>query len=84
MVSSRPLLTTLSGNVEVIARIFPEHVLDKKTNERVEACKIVVAISPPEHSTAGNAMESRYLLRTASLLKARVEVARKARGKKHH
>lgn len=82
MVTSQPLLTTPSGNVEVVARIFPEHGQDKKTNERVEMCKIVVAIYAPEHSTAWNAMNSSWLLRNASLMKARIESAMKARGKK--
>ena len=84
MVTSRPLVTTLSGSVEVVARIFPEHGQDKKKNERVEMCKIVVAIYAPEHSTAWNAMNSSSLLRTASLMKARIESAMKAREKKSH
>jgi hypothetical protein len=82
-VTSRPLVTTLSGSVYVIARIFPEHGQDKKKNERVEMCKIVVAIdAPPEHSTAWNATNSSWLLSTASLMKARVEATMKAREKK--
>ena len=83
-VTSRPLVTTPSGSVEVIARIFPEHGQDKKKNERVEMCKIVVAIDAPEHSTAWNAMNSSWLFRTASLMKARVESAMKARKKESH
>ena len=83
-VTSRPLVTNLSGSVYVIARIFPEHGQDKKKNERVEMCKIVVAIDAPEHSTAWNAMNSSWLFRTASLMKARVESAMKARKKESH
>jgi hypothetical protein len=84
MVTSRPLLTSPAGNVEVVARIFPEHGLDKKTKERVEMCQIVVGISAPEHSTAWNAMNSSWLFRNASLMKARIEGAMKARAKKGH
>lgn len=81
-VTSRPLLTTPSGNVEVVARIFPEHGVDKKTNERVEMCQLLVGVYAPEHSTAWNAMSSSWLLRNASLMKARIESAMKAREKK--
>ena len=84
MVTSRPLVTTPSGSVEVIARIFPEHGQDKKTNERVEMCKIVVYISAPQNSMAWNAAKSSWLLRTANLLGARVESTMKARRKKNH
>jgi hypothetical protein len=84
MVTSRPLVTNLSGSVYVIARIFPEHGQDKKKNERVEMCKIVVFIDAPERSTAWNAMNSSSLFRTASLMRARVKSVMKARGKKSH
>jgi hypothetical protein len=85
MVTSRPLATTLSGNVEVIVRIFPEHGQDKKTNQRVEMCKIVVYMSaPPQNSLALNSAYSDRLRRLANLLGARVEAARKAREKKSH
>jgi hypothetical protein len=83
-VTSRPLVTTPSGSAEIIARIFPEHGQDKKKNERVEMCKIVVAIDAPQHSTAWNARYSSSLFRTASLMKARVESAMKARKKESH
>lgn len=81
-VTSRPLMTTLSGNVEVVARIFTEFGQDKKTKEKVEMCKIVVAIDAPEHGTAWNAMNSSQLMRQAGLMKARIESAMKARKKK--
>src|SRR5512135_3655865 len=61
MVTSRPVLTTAAGSVEVVARIFPEHEVDKKTNERVETCQLVVAVNAPEHSTAWNAANSGWL-----------------------
>jgi hypothetical protein len=84
MVTSRPLVTTLSGNVEVVARIFTEFGEDKKTKERVEMCKIVVMIDAPERATAWNAMNSSPLLQQASLMKARIESAIKARKKKNN
>jgi len=84
MVTSRPLVTTLSGNVEVVARIFTEFGEDKKTKERVEMCKIVVMIDAPERATAWNAMNSSPLLLQASLMKARIESAIKARKKKNN
>jgi hypothetical protein len=83
-VTSRPLMTTMSGNVQVIARIFTEFGQDKKTKEKVEMCKIVIAIDAPEHGTAWNAMNSSPLLQQARLMKARVESAMKARNKKGH
>ncbi len=82
MVTSRPLLTIPSGNVEVVARIFPQHGLNKKTNERVEMCEVLVTIYAPERSEAWNAMNSSWLFRNASLMKARIEGAMKARAKK--
>lgn len=72
-VSSRPLLTTLSGNVQLVTQIFQE-----KNNTE---CKLVVAIDAPTHSTAWNSMNSSTLFRNASLLKARIESAMKARKK---
>jgi hypothetical protein len=82
MVTSRPLVTTLSGgNVEVIARIFPEHGLDKKTKQRVEMCKLMLYISAREYSTSWNARNSSWLLRNANLMKAKIEGAIKAREK---
>jgi hypothetical protein len=83
-VTSRPLLTTMSGNVQVVARIFTGFEQDKKTKEKVEICKIVVAIDAPEHGTAWNAMNSSALLQQARQMKARVESAMKAREKKSH
>ena len=82
MVTSRPLVTTLSGNVEVVARIFTEYGQDKKTHERVEMCRLVVAINAPEHGTAWNAMNSGWLFRNASLLRARIEAEMKGRKKR--
>ncbi len=84
LVRSRPLVTTMAGNVEVIARIFPEYGLDKKTKERVEMCKITVMIYAPQYSTAWNSWNSSSLFQTASLLKARVEGAMKTRKKETH
>src|SRR5262249_53538105 len=81
-VTSRPLITTLSGNVQVVAKILTEFGQDKKTKEKVEMCKIVVGIDAPEHSTAWNAMNSSQLFQQASLMKARIESAIKARKKK--
>jgi hypothetical protein len=81
-VTSRPLLTTTAGNVEMIAQIVPEHGVDKKTKEQVEVCKIVVGISSREHQTAYNELNSSWLRRNASLMKARVESAMKTRAKK--
>jgi len=83
-VTSRPLRTTMSGNVEVVARIFTEFGQDKKTKEKVEMCRIVVGIDAPEHGTAWNAMNSGALFQQAGLMKARVESAMKARNKKGH
>ena len=81
-VTSRPLNTTLSGSVYVVARIFTEFGEDKKTKERVEMCRIVVAIDAPERGTAWNAMNSSALIRQANQMKARIESAMKARKKK--
>jgi len=83
-VTSRPLVTTLSGDVEVVARIFTEFGEDKKTKEKIEMCKIVVMINAPEHATAWNAMNSSPLLQQASLMKARIESAIKERKKKNN
>ena len=83
-VTSRPLVTTLSGNVQVVARIFTAFGQDKKTKEKVEMCKIVIAVDAPEHATAWNAMNSSPLFQQASLMKARIESAMKARKKKEH
>jgi len=81
-VTSRPLVTTLSGSVQVITRIFTEFGQDKKTKEKVEMCRIVVAIDAPERATAWNAMNSSALLRQASLMKARIESVMKARDRR--
>jgi len=81
-VTSRPLMTTLSGNVEVVTRIFTTFGQDKKTKEKVEMCKIVVAIDAPQRATTWNAMNSSPLLQQARLMKARIESAMKARHKK--
>jgi hypothetical protein len=82
-VTSRPLMTTMSGNVQVVARIFTEFGQDKKTKEKVEMCKIVVAIdAPQQRDGAWNAMNSSPLRQQASLMKARIESAMKARKKK--
>jgi len=83
-VTSRPLMTNLSGSVYVVARIFTEFKQDKKTKEKVETCKIMVGINAPERGTAWNAMNSNPLLQQARLMKARVESAMKARNKKDH
>jgi hypothetical protein len=83
-VTSRPLMTTMSGNVEVVARFFTEFEKDKKTKEKVEICRIVVGVDAPEHGTAWNAMNSNPLLQQARLMKARVESAMKVRNKKAH
>jgi hypothetical protein len=83
-VTSRPLMTTLSGNVYVVARILTTFGQDKKTKEKVEICRIVVGIDAPEHGTAWNAMNSGVLLQQAGMMKARVESAMKARNKKGH
>ncbi len=72
-VTSRPLLTNMSGNVQVVTRLFQE----KNDTE----CKIVVAFESPDHSVAWNAVNSSYLLRTASLYKAKIESTMKAREK---
>ncbi len=82
MVTSRPVLTTAAGSVEVVARIFPEHAVDKKTKEKVETCQLVVGVNAPQHSTAWNAANSSWLFRNASLMKARIESVMKARKKK--
>lgn len=74
-VESRPLLTTMSGNVQVIARIFQE--------KNDTQCKLVVAIDAPTHSEAWNATNSSALFRNASLFKARIESTMKAREKKN-
>jgi hypothetical protein len=81
-VTSRPLLTTMSGNVQVVARIFTEFGQDKKTKEKVEMCKIVVSIDAPQRKEAWNAMNSNPLMQEARLMKARIESAMKARQKK--
>ncbi len=73
MVRSRPLITTMSGNVEVVTRVFQE--------EKDTKCKIVVAIDSPDHSTAWNATNSSALWRIAHTMQARIESAMKAREK---
>ena len=72
-VTSRPLLTTMSGSVQVVTRLFQE--------KNDTQCKIVVAIESPDRSVAWNAMNSGALLQTASLFKARIESQMKAREK---
>lgn len=83
-VTSRPLVTTMSGNVQVVARIFTGFETDKKTKEKVEICKIVVGIDAPQRGTAWNALNSSQLLQQARTMKARIESAMKARDKKDH
>jgi hypothetical protein len=83
-VTSRPLVTTLSGSVQVITRIFTEFAQDKKTKEKVEICRLVVGIDAPDRAVSWNAMNSSALLRQASMMKARIESAMKARDKKAH
>lgn len=83
-VTSRPLITTMSGNVQVVTRIFTEFGQDKKTKEKVEMCRIVVGIDAPQRGTAWNSMNSNPLLQQARLMKARIESAMKAREKKEH
>lgn len=81
-VTSRPLRTTLSGSVYVVARIFTEFAQDKKTKEKVEICRIVVSIDAPERGTAWNSMNSSPLIQQAYQMRARIESAIKARKKK--
>jgi len=81
-VTSRPLMTNLSGSVYVVARIFTEFKQDKKTKEKVEICRIVVSIDAPERGTAWNAMNSSSLVRQAYMMRARIESVMKARKKK--
>jgi len=83
MVRSRPLMTTMSGNVEVVARILQEYGQDKKTKERVEMCRIVVSIDAPVSSTAWNDINSGRLFQMAGMMKARIESVMKARAKKN-
>jgi hypothetical protein len=73
MVVSRPLLTNLSGNVQMVVRVFQE----KNDTE----CKIVVAFDSPDHSVAWNAMGSNALWRSAHSLAAKIESTMKAREK---
>ena len=81
-VTSRPLVTTLSGSVQVVTRIFTEFAQDKKTKEKVEICRLVVGIDAPDRAVAWNAMNSSALLRQASLMKARIESVMKARDRR--
>jgi hypothetical protein len=83
-VSSRPLVTTLSGSVQVITRIFTEFAQDKKTKEKVEICRLVVGIDAPDRAVTWNAMNSSALLQQANLMKARIDSVMKARDKKGH
>lgn len=83
-VTSHPLMTTAAGNVQLVARIFPEPAVNKKTKERVEVCKLVVGVVAPQYSTAWNALNSSQLQQTANLMKARIESAMKERAKKEH
>jgi hypothetical protein len=83
-VTSRPLVTTLSGSVQVITRIFTEFAQDKKTKEKVEICRLVVGIDAPDRAVAWNAMNSSALLRQANLMGARIDSVMKARNKKGH
>lgn len=72
-VTSRPL-ANMSGSVQLVARFFQE-----KSDTQ---CKIVVAIDATNHSVAWNAQNSGALSQTASLFKAKIESAMKAREKK--
>ncbi len=83
-VTSRPLVTTLSGSVQIITRIFTEFAQDKKTKEKVEICRLVVGIDAPDRAVAWNAMNSSALLRQASLMGARIDSVMKSRNKKGH
>ena len=73
-VSSRPLVTLTTGNVQVVARVFQE--------QNDKECKIVVAFDTPIDSPAWNAENNDRLFQNAHMLKARVESAMKAREKK--
>jgi hypothetical protein len=83
-VTSRPLVTTMSGNVQVVTRVFTEFGQDKKTKEKVEMCRIVVGVDAPQRGTAWNSMNSNPLLQQARMMKARIESTMKARQKKEH
>jgi hypothetical protein len=72
-VVSKPLLSSMSGQVQIVAQIFQE----KNDTE----CKLVVGIDAPNHSVAWNATNSSSLFQTASLFKARIESTMKARKK---
>jgi hypothetical protein len=74
MVTSRPLFTNMSGNVELVTQVFQE--------EKDTKCKIVVALNAPDRSMALNAMNSGALFRNASMLRAKIESMMKAREKK--
>ena len=74
MVTSRPLLTTTSGNVQLVARVFPE--------QKDTQCKIVVAIDAPTNSESWNAANSSALWQNAHMFQARIDSAMKAREKK--
>jgi|SRR4051794_16774746 hypothetical protein len=73
MVTSRPLVTTTSGNVLMFARVFPE--------KNDTSCKIVVGIESPDRSVSWNAANSSYLWQTAHTLAGKIESTRKAREK---
>lgn len=74
MVTSRPLVTLTTGNVQLLARVFQE--------QQDTTCKIVVAIDAPTGSPAWNAENSSWLWRNAHTFKARIESTMKAREKK--
>jgi hypothetical protein len=73
MVVGRPLLTTMSGSVQMVARVFQE--------KNDTQCKIVVTFESPDHSVALNSLGSDALWKTVHQLGARIESTRKAREK---
>jgi hypothetical protein len=74
-VRSRPLVTTTSGNVELVAQVFQE--------QKDTMCKIVVSINAPTNSVSWNAANSSALWQNAHVFKARIESAMKAREKEN-
>ena len=74
MVTSRPLVTLTTGNVQVVARVFQE--------QNNTSCRIVVGIDAPTQSPAWNAQNQSWLFRNAHMFKARIESTMKAREKK--
>jgi hypothetical protein len=73
-VTSKPLVTLTTGNVQVVARVFQE--------QNDTACKIVVAFDAPTESAAWNAENDSRLFQNAHMLKARIESTMNARDEK--